>query len=380
MTLICAPTGGDLSEINHGTHKTLVDAQGNPRFIDVDWKEPIVPGAPLILSYHNFEETPADLKAVLSLMQMRQAAFYKIATMAHSTLDALRMLTFVQSHPNVIGVCMGSLGQITRILAPVFGTPIMYASTDNIPNPLGQLPLQTLLDTYHFRTLNPKTSIFGLIGDPVDASIGHIFHNATLKNAVYVKMAVKPSELGLFLNYAKNLNFRGLSVTMPLKEAVIPYLDVIDPEAEKMGAVNTLLFQDGKILGFNTDGRAALATLGEVIGKKIVIIGAGGAAKAIGYTLQAAKADVTIANRTPKEGTVPLDEISKDYDILINTTPNPMPIDSATIIPGSTVMDICINETTLLQESLVKGCVCISGYPLYLHQATEQQRIWGVPL
>jgi len=548
MTLLCAQSGADLSEINHGTHKTLIDNHGNLCFIDVDWKEPIISGAPLILSYHNFEETPTDLEAILSLMQAREATLYKIATMAHSTLDALRMLEFVRSHPNVIGICMGPLGQITRILAPVFGTPIMYASIESTPNPvepvakpqfwpdpalfgqdsdsspttyfqssmsiceetrpaqkssglgskasfatdsLGQVPLQTLLNTYHFRTLHPKTPLFGLIGDPVDVSIGHIFHNTAVPKAVYVKMAVKPSELGLFLAYAKKLNFRGLSVTMPLKESVIPYLDAIDPEAERMGAVNTLLFQDGKIKGFNTDGKGALAALGEVrascktpfgrksalfqpdsdftanclsllgyvnlrpnrtgrkitefasrsecynwlIGKKIVIIGAGGASKAIAYALRSARAVVTVANRTPKEGVVPLHQIPEDYDILINATPNPMPIDASKIIPGSTVMDICINERTylgnhfeeipeefsdrffdaerrqceehmaergsekdiensrkirgrisgmgsktLLQESLAKGCVCVSGYPLYLHQAMEQQRIWELKL
>lgn len=375
MTLLCASSGADLSEVDYGTHKTLIDSQGHLRFIDVDWKETLVPGAPLIISYHNFEETPTDLEAILSLLQAREASFYKIATMAHSTLDALRMLEFVSLHPKVIGICMGPLGQITRILAPVFGTPLMYASMDEL-SPVGQVPLETLLNTYHFRNLHPQTPLFGLIGDPIDASIGHLFHNATMKEAVYVKMAVKPSELGSFLAYAKKLNFRGLSVTMPLKEAVIPYLDAIDPEAEKMGAVNTLLFQEGKIKGFNTDGKGALAALGNIIGKKIVIIGAGGASKAIAYALRAARAKVTVANRTPKEGAVLLNQIPGDYDILINTTPHPMPIDPSKIIPGSTVMDIAIKQTTLLQESLAKGCVCISGYPLYLHQAMEQQRIW----
>lgn len=380
MTLLCAPLNGDLSETDLGTHKILKDAQGTLRFIDIDWKTPTVHDTPLIISSHNFEETPKDLEAHLSYMQKQKADLYKIATMASSTLDALRMLDFVRRHPNVIGICMGPLGSITRILAPVFQTPIMYASKDNLPNHLGQLSLDTLLNVYHFRKLNPSTKLFGLIGDPVDQSIGHIFHNDAFRqasqNAVYVKMVIKPDELAEFLDYAKKLKFSGLSVTMPLKEAILPHLDAIDPEAQAIGAVNTLSFKDGKIKGFNTDASGALKALGPCLGKKAVLLGSGGVSKAIAYALKKAGAEVVIASRTPKEGCITFDQIPTRYEILINATPHPMPLSSEKIVAQTTVMDVSIKETTLLHEARAKGCVCISGYLLYLHQALEQQLIW----
>jgi 3-dehydroquinate dehydratase/shikimate dehydrogenase len=383
MTLLCAPAGADLSEANLGSHKILKDAQGDVRFIDVDWKDPEIAGAPLIVSCHNFEETPADLDQVLAWLQERPADLYKIATTAHSTLDALRMLEFVKNHPGVIGLCMGPLGAITRILAPVVGTPLMYACVDDTPNPLGQLSVSTLEEVYHFRALNRATRLYGLIGDPVEASIGHRFHNDAFRkageNAVYLKMAVRPSELKEFLVYAQKLDFKGLSVTMPLKEAILPYLDEIDPEAQAIGAVNTLVFEDGKIKGFNTDGSGALKALGDVAGKKAVVLGAGGASKAIVYALRQAGAEVVAANRSLKPGYIGLDEVPNQYDILINATPHPLPLEPAKIVPGSTVMDISINETTLLHEARAKGCVCLSGSLMYRHQAEEQQLKWLTP-
>jgi len=383
MTLLCVPTfdkNADLLETNCGAYKILRDAQGSIRFIDVDWKDPSVKGAPLIVSWHNYKETPENLEEVLSWMQERPADFYKIATMAHSTLDALRMLELVKNHPGVIGLCMGSLGAITRILAPLVGTQLMYACIEEASNPLGQLSLHTLLNVYHFRDLNADTQLYGLIGDPVEQSIGHLFHNSAFRqagqNAVYVKMALKASEVGDFLVYAKKLNFRGLSVTMPLKEIILPYLDEIDAEAEAIGAVNTITFEAGKIKGFNTDGKAALKALGPVIKKRVIIIGAGGASKAIAYTLKQGGAEVIVANRSSKPGCLSLNEIPDHYDILINTTPNPMPIDPAKIVPNSTVMDIGIHETLLLREARTKGCVCLSGSEMYFHQAMEQRLKW----
>src|SRR6185437_13162580 len=172
-----------------------------------------------------------------------------------SSLDALRMLEFVRKHSNVIGLCMGELGQITRILAPVVGTPLMYAP---ISAPiLGQLEYRVLVNTYRFRELDPQTAIYGLIGNPVTQSIGHEFHNRYFQhlkqNAVYVKIPLHLQELEAFLTYAKRLPFQGLSVTMPFKEKIIPFLDEIDPVAKEIGAVNTLLFRAGKIWGYNTD-------------------------------------------------------------------------------------------------------------------------------
>lgn len=375
MTLLCTPVKGDLTEINHGTHKTLHDQEGNLRYTDSDWKLVKEGALPDIISYHDYEETPEDLEGILATLKQHPAKLYKIATQAKSSLDALRMLEFVRQHKNVIGLCMGELGQITRILAPVVGTPIMYAPlTAQTQTAPGQLEYDVLMSTYHFRELNEATAIYGLIGNPVVQSIGHEFHNRyfqeTKHNAVYVKIPLHSHELGAFFDYARRLPFHGLSVTMPLKERILPFLDEIAPQAKEIGAVNTLLFKAGKIWGYNTDAAGALAALGEVNRQKIVILGRGGVAKAIAYATQKAGAAVSCFGREL--------QATGSYDILINATPSPMPIDPGWILPGKKVMDVGLQETPFLRAAREKGCHCIPGMAMYVHQALAQQQLWGV--
>ena len=133
-------------------------SRGEPRYIDVDWKTPTLPSGDVIVSYHNYEETP-NLEAILKILQMThpKAHLYKIATMAKSTLDSLRMLEFLQRHPGIIGLCMGDLGTLTRICAPIFQVPIMYAPlSEEDKNAPGQLLVDQLCEIYQFRALNPN--------------------------------------------------------------------------------------------------------------------------------------------------------------------------------------------------------------------------------
>ena len=256
----------------------------------------------------------------------------------------------------------------------------------NVP---GQLLAGELKGVYHFDQLNAQTKIFGLIGDPIAQSPGHLFHNEAFHskgiNAVYIKMPLQAVELERFFALAKKLPFEGLSVTAPLKEAVLPFIDEIDPEAQEIGAVNTLVFKNGKILGYNTDGAAALELLGHVHRKTIVILGAGGAARAIALTAMKRGAEVVLVNRTASKAqalaeklgchwslTVPL------YDILINATSVSMPIEEQLLIPGKTVMDIALYETDFIQAARQKGCQVVEGQAMYLLQAAAQQELWKV--
>ncbi|MBS0649120.1 MAG: shikimate dehydrogenase [Verrucomicrobia bacterium] len=396
MTLLCAPvkkmkttTKVDLQEIDEEGFKTII---GKAAYIDIDWKTKTLPSGKVIVSYHNFEETP-DLDDILKILQEAhpQAHFYKIATMARSTLDSLRMMEFLQKHPGVIGLCMGELGTITRICAPLFQVPIMYAPLqEEEKNAPGQLLVDQLQEIYHFRALNPQTKIFGLIGDPVYRSIGHLFHNDFFRrhhrNAVYVKMVIKPEELAPFFTAIKKLPFAGLSVTAPLKEAILPFIDVIDPKAQAIGAVNTLAFRNNKVYGYNTDGDAALDILGNARNKTLVVLGAGGAAKAIIYTAVQRGCHVVIVNRTPEKA----EELARlmgcawskkipSYDILVNTTSVSMPIDAQAILSGKIVMDIAVYETEFLKEAQRKGCFVLNGFPMFFQQALAQQAIWQHP-
>ena len=351
-----------------------------------------------IISYHDYAGTPPDLDRVLKEMHCTPGELYKIACTAHSTLDALRMLLCIRSNAPLLGMCMGELGTITRILGPRFGSPWSYAclSEENSSAP-GQLSAQETHFVYDLNRLSSHCALYGLIGSPVSTSLSQYTHNRVFQDlgldAIYVKMQVESCELKMFLELAKQAGFCGLSVTMPLKEQVLPYLDAIDPEAASIGAVNTLLIDDNKIKGFNTDGKGALDAIEtrlKVRDQKVAIVGSGGAARAIIYEALKRGALVSIWNRTPKkalslalslQGGIQagsLDTLQPDYDVLINTTPDPMPIDVAAVRPQSVIMDIKTSPvlSTLLQQAEQKQCTLIYGGAMFINQALGQFALW----
>ncbi len=319
------------------------------------------PKMKVIRSYHNFSQTPEDLDTLYREMTTAPATWYKMATFAQNSAEALRFLCWAKTRERLIAISMGPHGQISRVVGPLIASPITYASIDEEHNTSpGQLSAQTLIETYHYRSLTPHTRLLGLIGDPVSRSPSHITHNHLITtsglDAVYVKMEVKPQELPLFIRWAKKLNFYGLSITMPLKEEILPLLDEIDPQAKEIGAVNTLLFREGKIMGYNTDGIGALNAIERhqsVKNKRILLLGAGGAAKAIAYEAHRRGARLTILNRSKERALQlanqfccqggSLEEMPRytkaGYDILINSTPtSPIPADC--ILPEALIMDI----------------------------------------
>ena len=330
-----------------------------------------------IPTYHNFEETPEDLEGCLAAMPA--APLYKIATMANSSLDALRMLIFAKRHPNVIALCMGEMGKITRILAPVVSNPVNFAAIEKIAAP-GQLTAEELIEIYNYKTLSPKTKIYGLIGNPVSHSLGHKFHNQVYAqrgiDAVYVKMRVAQGEIPAFFSLAKELGISGLSVTMPLKEKVFDEIDVLDPDAKEIGAVNTLTFEAGKVYGQNTDASGALDAVEEhlpVNGRSIVILGAGGASKAIAFEAKKRGAVVNILSR--RFGNL---NTLLPYDILINTTPVEVPIDLSQLHTRKVVMDITVRHacSPLMVRAKALGCRIVYGQTMFEKQALSQIERW----
>ncbi len=358
------------------------------------------PEIKLICSYHHFSKTPENREEIYQNMQNTPAYFHKMAVTAKSILDALRFICWSKSHPKLIAVSMGEAGQISRIIGPLMGCPITYAALhENQRSAPGQLTAETLIKKYHYPRLNSGTALYGLIGDPIDLSISDETHNAFFStcglDAIYVKMQVRSSELFDFLQLAKKLSFRGLSVTMPLKEQILSFLDEIDPQASEIGAINTLLFKDSRICGFNTDGSGALNAIEQecqVKDKQILVIGAGGAAKAISYEAIRRGARVTILNRDKEKalrlahrfdciggGLEELAAYAKaGYDVLINCTPVALAIPSDYFIPGTIVMDITTKpkETLLLKEALKRKCRVIYGYQMFIEQAIGQFRLW----
>jgi shikimate dehydrogenase len=249
--------------------------------------------------------------------------------------------------------------------------------------------------------IDANTSLFGLIGNPVAHSLSPVMHNqafaATGCNAVYLAFSV--ADPGAAINSIKALNFKGLSVTLPHKVAVMEYLDEIDETAARIGAVNTIVNNNGKLTGYNTDCQGAikaLRTRTSVEGKSVAIIGAGGAARAIGFGLKSAGGRLTILNRTRTTGEhlaadlqahfLPLDECQpKRYDVLINTTPLGMhphtdatPIANKELSPKMVVMDIVYNplKTRFLKEAAARGCRTINGIDMFVYQGAHQFELW----
>jgi 3-dehydroquinate dehydratase/shikimate dehydrogenase len=361
------------------------------------------PNIKFMSSYHNFTSTPADLPALLATLRSPLTQIVKIATMAQTTHDALRMMDLVRSHSgteHLIGICMGDKGLATRALGPVMGNYLDYTFLDAKEQTApGQLSLDELLSTYHYRSLNKETALFAVIGSPVNKSLGPLAHNAVFDqlkiNAAYLALQVAPTDLGPALSLLRKLPFKGLSVTMPLKEAIIPFLDEITPRAKAIGAVNTIEIKSGKWIGHNTDGVGALNAIEQKIlpqGKKLIIIGAGGAAKAIAHEAVHRKANVFVLNRTVHKaqklaadlhcrggGLEHLSELyAQGYDIIINCTPDAEPVPPQLIFPKCYAMDIVYQpkDTPFLVHAASKQCHLIYGYEMFLQQAVAQQLIW----
>lgn len=251
-----------------------------------------------------------------------------------------------------------------------------------------------------------KTKVVGVIGHPIEHSMSPPMHNNAYKQLgmdyVYVAFHVMPENIEKLIDSCKALDIKGLNVTIPHKTAVIEYLDEIDPTAEKIGAVNTIQFKDGIAKGFNTDGLGAVKSLQKYTaleGKNVLIIGAGGASRAISFTLLNENiTSLVIANRsrdnacnlienikkhTNFEGISYIDindtsEIMDDVDIIINTTPIGMypndnvdaPIKTDRINERHVVMDIIYNplETVFLRQSRLNGAKTINGTSMLINQ------------
>lgn len=346
----------------------------------------------ILISYHNFKEVPQELDLLYKEMTIHSAYGYKIAAQPKTTNDALRLLLFGRKYPHVSVIAMGEKGEFARVLGKVFGNVFDYASLgEHFKTAPGQLTVHELLDTYDYHRLNSQTHLYGLIGDPVSKSLGHLFHNNKYKekgwDSLYVKMVVLPEELASFFPLAVEAGFRGLSVTMPLKEKVIPFLNSLEDKAKQIGAVNTLLMQKDQIFGFNTDGIGALDALeryGSIAGKKMVLIGAGGAARAIAIEGKARGAHLMILNRSLEKAQIIacevdgeaglLSQIPLHYDVLVNCSPNFAWINSAKLLPEALIMDIVYvpRETPLLCMALKTGCRIVYGDEMFYNQAEAQ--------
>jgi shikimate dehydrogenase len=262
--------------------------------------------------------------------------------------------------------------------------------------------------------ISGKTRVCAIIGDPVEHSLSPLMHNAAFKelklNLVYVAFTVTRSELKEAITSARILGFRGLNVTMPHKNAVMKYLDETDSTAKSIGAVNTILNDEGRLVGFNTDGTGAMRALKEngvsTEGKKLLLLGAGGAGKAIAFQATQEVEEIVILNRTSERAerlaevlrrnfgkkvrggefsSERLKEEMRDADILVNATSvgmhpdvNKSLVPRTLLRPNQYVMDIVYSplETKLVMDAEAVGAKVVSGLEMLLYQGAVSFEIW----
>jgi 3-dehydroquinate dehydratase/shikimate dehydrogenase len=359
--------------------------------------------APLCLSYHNFESTPA-LPPILKRLLRLPADAHKIATTARKPTDNLRLMDFARQASQIplVALAMSEVGLVTRVLSCGFGNPYTYAapSSDAGTAP-GQISAKVMRALYRCEKLTEQTRIYGVIASPVAHSRSPLIHNRAFQarriDAVYLPFLVAASQLGDWMKFAAALPVAGFSVTIPHKQKIMRYLDIIEPQAKRIGAVNTVWRKAGKWRGANTDTEGVIKPLSKHLRLPhagILIAGYGGAARAAAIALADAGADITIAGRDLKAaqalaGVVKGEAVtlkqaqSMSFDALIHATPVGMsPKPDATLfadrIPARVVMDMVYNphETLLLKNAKAQGCKLIHGIDMLLEQAAHQFEIW----
>jgi 3-dehydroquinate dehydratase/shikimate dehydrogenase len=303
---------------------------------------------------------------------------------------------------------MGDIGTPSRILAGKFGAPFTFATFHHERTLApGQLSFQQMTEIYHYDHINADTIVFGVIGDPIAHSLSPIVHNAAFRrleiNAVYVPFRVPREQLAQFLVDAPALGIKGLSVTIPHKESVLKHLGSVDDSMTGIAAANTLLFENGKIKGCNTDYEAGLDSLEQALvehhGQKVsldnqtaLVLGAGGAAKAIAYGLKRMGAQVVIAGRTPQRAQQLADALdckTVDWnnryafmpDVIVNCTPVGMhpnvdatPYDKHHLRPSMIVFDTVYNpeNTLFVKDARSQSCTVVTGVEMFVRQACLQ--------
>jgi 3-dehydroquinate dehydratase / shikimate dehydrogenase len=359
--------------------------------------------AALILSYHDFRTT-GDLDRTLEKMLKVPADFYKVATTATTLSDNVTMMKFLQANSDkhaLVGLCMGEQGIISRVLGVRAGSAFTFAAAgaDRKTAP-GQISFQELRDIYRNEQVDAATRAYGVAGDPIQHSLSPVIMNAAMRrenvNAVFLALHVK--SLRDLIHCIREIPLHGLSITMPHKQAIIRFLDNTDVHTSKIGACNTVVRgQDGKLYGFNTDVAGVIRPLEQRIslqGAKVLVLGAGGAARAAVFGLKERGAEVWILNRS----SAPAQKLAHQararlmkrpdlrkmaLDVLINATPVGLGNTRECVlkddeIQARIVMDMVYDpmDTRLLQIARSKGLQVIPGIEMFVHQAARQFEIW----
>jgi len=360
-------------------------------------------GVALIVSYHDFNATK-DLDGIYDRIAPFNPDFIKIVPTAKALVDNVTLIRFLEhksDHTNIIGICMGDAGVISRVLGVRAGSAFTFAAaTPGEETGPGQIAARTLIETYRIDQVDAATKVYGVAGNPIRSSLSPVMMNTAFRretvNAVY--LALQTSKLSDLLKLVHEIPIQGVSITMPLKEEILPHLEQTDPLSAKIGAVNTIRMLDGKLFGFNTDVAGIVGPLEKRMslrGAKVLVLGAGGAARAAVFGVRDRGAEVFILNRTAETAqklarqsgskTIKKEALAKtSFDVIINATPvgmagNKAPqILEAKDLNTRLVFDLVYNplETPLLHLARQKGIAIITGVEMFVQQGARQFEIF----
>jgi 3-dehydroquinate dehydratase/shikimate dehydrogenase len=328
----------------------------------------------------------------------------KIAAQCDSFADCRKLLHFARSRWAVVAMPMGETALPARLLAIRAGSAFAYAAVENATAP-GQISLDLMTNVYRAEKIDARTRVYGVIGDPIAHSFSPQMHNAAFAarriHAIYLPFLVPAAKRSLkdFVRSIPDFGIRGFSVTIPHKQAILPFLDGCDPLAQKIGAVNTVVVRSGgKLYGYNTDYVGVLGTLEKrmpLAANRVLIVGAGGAARAVAFALTQAGAAVFIWARRPAQarvlaraaGAQPIERAAlthEVFDAIVNATPVGMhphmdqsPLD-AQELNCRLVFDTIYRPriTRLMHLARQRGIEAVSGEEMFLAQGAAQFEIF----
>ena len=420
--------GSEFSRTNlFGRALAFADPDKNRNFAYVDFEDDYhIPslqdaamafGVKIIRSFHDMEGPVINIRERCNTMRKTGYEIPKIAFMPRTLSDVLNLFSEgikMVDYDHIL-CAMGPEGLPSRILSSYTNSYLTYVSPiETMKNTgiIGHLDPMTINEVYNFKDINDETSLFGITGWPLTRTSSPELHNLGYKkcrlNAVY--MPLRSQSVSEAVHFCERMNFKGLSVTIPHKESVLYYLTDQSPEVVQIGACNTVVFRNDKLIGYNTDAygfkRALLEFLGSLRIKrvKVAIIGAGGAAKAVAYVLKQLGAKVCIFNRSVENAAqlaskygfnyCSLDpkciETLDDYsNLIIQTTSvgmNTVDISSESNDPiyfydfrGNEILFDLIytpSVTPVMKRANKAGCKVCNGYKMLEYQAYEQFKLF----
>lgn len=415
-TLRSRAEGGGWEGSPERRKRRLLDAAARFDLIDLEANRDLspdllrsIPPERRVISWHGPATNLAGLKNVFEKMSAVDALLYKMvptATQSGEEIPALLLLDVLKRRDLAV-FCAGATGAWTRLVAPRLGAPVVYGAMGGVPGAPGQIPLRRLREDFGFPALPPVQRLFGVVGDPVAHSLSPRLHNTAYRElgipALYLPFHVESFgdfwlevvESGVLEQIGMPL--QGLSITTPHKESALAVSAAPSPRAELIGAVNTLVSNEGVWEGESTDPEGVVLPLKarglDLPSRRAAVVGAGGAGRAAAEGLAVAGARVTLVNRDAERGQqaaallklpfIPLEDFRPaSFDLIVNATSlgrqadDPLPFAVDGLVPEAVVVDLVYKEepTPLLRAARERGLATVDGREVLVHQALGQFR------